>query len=119
MSLVDYAVIGLLVLTSTVMGTVLILLGHFVRPRKPTPAKLQPYESGVPDVNPPRGRITPRFYLVALLFVVFDVEAIFLYPWAVAFDVLALYGYLQAALFVGILLIGLLYEWRKGALEWV
>jgi NADH-quinone oxidoreductase subunit A len=118
-SLIDYAVIGLLVITSTVMGTVLILLGHFVRPRKPNPAKLQPYESGVPDVSPPRGRFTPRFYLVALLFVVFDVEAIFLYPWAVAFDALALYGYVQAALFVGILLLGVLYEWRKGALEWV
>jgi NADH-quinone oxidoreductase subunit A len=118
-SLASYAVIGLLLITATIMGTTLLLIGRFVRPSRPTPAKLQPYESGVPDVNPPRARFTPRFYLVALLFVIFDVEAIFLYPWAVAFDALALYGYVQAALFVGLLLVGLLYEWKKGALEWV
>jgi NADH-quinone oxidoreductase subunit A len=114
-----YAVIGLLLITAAIMGSVLLVVGHFVRPSRPTPAKLQPFESGVPDVKPPRSRYSPRFYLVALLFVVFDVEALFLYPWAAAFDALRLYGYVEAGLFVLILLLGLLYEWRKGALEWV
>ncbi|MBX6340857.1 MAG: NADH-quinone oxidoreductase subunit A [Thermomicrobiaceae bacterium] len=114
-----YALIGLMLLTAIVMGSALITLGRLVRPSNPTPAKLQPYESGVPDVEPPRARYTPRFYVVAMLFVIFDIEAIFLYPWAVAFDALGLYGYLQAIIFVAILVFGLLYEWKKGALEWV
>lgn len=115
----SYAVIGLMLLTAMLMGSTLLLLGRLVRPSRPTPAKLQPYESGIPDVDPPKARYTPRFYVVAMLFVVFDIEAIFIFPWAVAFDALGLYGYVQAVIFVGILLVGLLYEWKKGALEWV
>lgn len=117
--LVDYAVIGLMLLSAVLMGSMLLGLGLLVRTRKPNPAKLQPYESGVPDVDPPKGRYNPRFYVVAILFVVFDIEAIFLFPWAVAFDVLGLYGYIEAIVFISILVLGLLYEWKKGALEWV
>lgn len=115
----NYAVIGLMLLTAIIMGSALLVLGKFVRPHRPNPAKLQPYESGVPDVEAPKGRYTPRFYVIALLFVVFDIEAIFLFPWAVAFDALGLYGYIEAIIFLGILLFGLFYEWKKGALEWV
>jgi NADH-quinone oxidoreductase subunit A len=115
----SYAVIGLLLLTAMVMGASLLLVGRLFRPSNPNPAKLGVYESGVPQVDPPRARYTPRFYVVALLFVVFDIEAIFLYPWAVAFDALGLYGYVQAIVFIGLLLAGLAYEWKKGALEWV
>ncbi len=115
----DYAIIGLMLLTAIIMGTGLLGLGHLIRPSHPTAAKLQPYESGVPDVEPIRARYTPRFYVVAMLFVVFDIEAIFLFPWAVAFDALGLYGYVEAIIFLGILLGGLIYEWKKGALEWV
>ena len=115
----NYAVIGLLLVTAVAMGSMLLALGHFVRTSRPNPAKLQPYESGVPDVSPPTMAYTPRFYIVALLFVVFDIEAIFLYPWAVAFDALGLYGYVEAIVFLALLLLGLLYEWKKGALEWV
>jgi NADH-quinone oxidoreductase subunit A len=115
----NYAVIGLMFLTAIAMGGTLLGLGHLVRTSRPNPAKLQPYESGIPDVEAPRGRYTPRFFVVAMLFVVFDIEAIFLYPWAVAFDALGLYGYIQAVVFVGLLLLGLIYEWKKGALEWV
>ena len=115
----SYAVIGLLLLTAMVMGVSLLLVGRLIRPSNPNPAKLGVYESGVPEVSPPRARYTPRFYVVALLFVVFDIEAIFLYPWAVAFDALGLYGYIQAVVFIGLLLAGLAYEWKKGALEWV
>lgn len=115
----SYAVIGLMLVTAILMGTMMLMMGRFVRPRRPTPAKLQPYESGVQDIAPPRMRYMSRFYVVAMLFVVFDIEAIFLFPWAVAFDALGLYGYVEAVIFVGILLVGLLYEWKKGALEWV
>jgi NADH-quinone oxidoreductase subunit A len=115
----NYAVLGLLLVSAIAMGSTLLLLGKFVRTSRPNPAKLQPYESGVPDVSPPTLSYTPRFYVVALLFVVFDIEAIFLYPWAVAFDALRAYGYVEAIIFLGLLLLGLLYEWKKGALEWV
>ena len=115
----DYAVIGLMLVTAVLMGSALLLVGRLLRPVRPNPKKLQPFESGVPDVRPPRARYTPRFYVIAMLFVLFDVEAVFLYPWAVAFDFLGLYGYIQAIVFVGLLLGGLIYEWRKGALEWV
>lgn len=115
----EYAVIGLAFLTAVVMGSSLLVLGRLIRPSKPNPTKEAVYESGVPDVSPPRHRYTPRFYVIALLFVVFDIEAIFLFPWAVAFDALALYGYIQAVVFIGLLLAGLAYEWKKGALEWV
>ncbi|HEX3721537.1 MAG TPA: NADH-quinone oxidoreductase subunit A [Nitrolancea sp.] len=115
----NYAVIGLMFLSAALMGSMLLGLGMLVRRHNPTPAKLQPYESGVPDVDPPRGRYNPRFYVVAILFVVFDIEAIFLFPWAVAFGVLGLYGYIEAIVFISILVLGLLYEWKKGALEWV
>ncbi|HET7035003.1 MAG TPA: NADH-quinone oxidoreductase subunit A [Thermomicrobiaceae bacterium] len=115
----SYAVIGLIFVTAVVMGSTLLLLGRLVRTSRPTPAKLQPYESGVPDVSPPKVAYTPRFYVVALLFVVFDIEAVFLFPWAVAFNFLGLYGYIEAMVFLALLLLGLLYEWKKGALEWV
>jgi NADH-quinone oxidoreductase subunit A len=114
----DYAVIGLMLLSAVLMGSMLLGLGILVRAHNPTPAKLQPYESGVPDVDPPKGRYNPRFYVVAILFVVFDIEAIFLFPWAVAFGVLGLYGYVEAMIFISLLVLGLLYEWKKGALEW-
>ncbi len=117
--LTNYGVIGLMFLSAVAMGSMLLGLGMLVRIRRPNPAKLEPYESGVPQVDPPRGRYNPRFYVVAILFVVFDIEAIFLFPWAVAFNALGLYGYVQAVIFVCLLLVGLLYEWKKGALEWV
>ncbi|MFW6074811.1 MAG: NADH-quinone oxidoreductase subunit A [Chloroflexota bacterium] len=115
----NYAIIGIALIMALVMGGALLLLGKLIRPSRPSPRKLAPYESGIPDVAPPDQRYTPRFYVVALLFVIFDIEAIFLFPWAVAFDALGLYGYVQAVIFIVILLGGLAYEWKKGALEWV
>lgn len=115
----NYAIILVALIMATGMGGTLLVLGKFIRPNKPNPTKQAPYESGIPNIDPPRNRYTPRFYVVALLFVVFDVEAIFLFPWAVAFDALGLYGYIQAVIFIALLLGGLAYEWRKGALEWV
>jgi NADH-quinone oxidoreductase subunit A len=70
-------------------------------------------------VAPPKPRYTPRFYLIAMLFVVFDLEAIFIYPWAVLFDTLGLYGFVDMLVFIGLLVVGYVYAWKKGALEWV
>ncbi len=114
-----YAIIGVALILAVAMGGSLLLLGTLFRPNRPNARKQAPYESGIPGIEPPRQRYTPRFYVVALLFVVFDIEAIFLFPWAVAFDALGLYGYIQAVVFIALLLGGLAYEWRKGALEWV
>lgn len=115
----NYAIIGIAFGMAFVMGGALLLVGRLIRPNRPGPNKLEPFESGIRDVGPPRHRYFPRYYVVALLFVVFDIEAIFLFPWAVAFDALGLYGYVQAVLFIAFLLAGLAYEWKKGALEWV
>jgi NADH-quinone oxidoreductase subunit A len=115
----NYAIILLMILTVLGLGAVLLSLGVIIRPYRPTRRKLAPYESGVPDVEPLRDRFTPRYYIVAILFVIFDIEAIFLFPWAVAFDKLGLYGLLEMVSFIVLLLVGYVYAWRKGALEWV
>jgi NADH-quinone oxidoreductase subunit A len=81
--------------------------------------KSAPYESGLPDVTPVQPRYTARFYIVAMLFVIFDIEAIFLFPWAVLFTQLGLYGFVEMLVFIALLFVGYIYAWRKGALEWV
>lgn len=115
----NYAIILIMILGVLGFGALLLSIGVLVRPYKPTPRKLSPYESGVPNVEPLKGRYTPRFYVIAILFVIFDIEAIFLFPWAVAFDQLGLYGLVEMVLFIVMLLVGYLYAWRRGALEWV
>jgi NADH-quinone oxidoreductase subunit A len=84
----------------------------------PTPVKLEPYECGEPTVGPARVKFRTWFYLVALVFVVFDVEAVFLFPWAVVFQELGMFAFIEMVVFIGILLFGLAYAWRKGALQW-
>ena len=117
-----WAVIGLMLLTATVMGSSLLLLGRLVRPVRPNPMKEMPYESGVPDVAPPRARYTPRFYVVAMLFVIFDIEAVFIFPWAVSLDsgsaALGWFGFWEMTVFVVVLTLGLVHAWRKGVLRW-
>jgi len=90
-----------------------------LRKGSPSAAKAAPYESGLPDITPVKPRYTPRFYVVAMLFVIFDIEAIFIFPWAVIFDDLGLYGFVTMLSFLALLFIGLVYAWKKGALEWV
>ena len=80
--------------------------------------KLMPYECGVEPIGDARERFSVRFYIVAMLFLVFDVETIFLFPWAIIYDRLALFGLVEMLLFIGILVVGYYYAWRKGALEW-
>ncbi|MCK5218720.1 NADH-quinone oxidoreductase subunit A [bacterium] len=95
-----------------------VYISWLFRPMNPTPIKLEPYECGEPTVGTARVQFRGMFYLVALLFVIFDVEIIFLFPWAVAFRQLGLFAFIEMLIFVTILLFGLLYAWRKGALKW-
>ena len=86
--------------------------------QKPDPEKLSPYECGFEPFEDARGRFDVRFYLVAILFIIFDLEVAFLFPWAVAFGDVGLFGFWSMVIFLGVLTIGFIYEWRKGALEW-
>ncbi len=116
--LINYLPILVLLVISTVLAAVVILISTFLGPRRPTPRKLQPYESGMTPLGSAQRRMPIRLYLVAVLFILFDVEIIFLYPWAVTFRQLGLFGFIEMVIFVAILLVGYVYAWKKGALEW-
>ncbi|MDD5675908.1 MAG: NADH-quinone oxidoreductase subunit A [Chitinivibrionales bacterium] len=97
----------------------MILLSYFVGPRKYSPIKMQPYESGVPTTVPVvRGRLSVKFFLVAMLFLIFDIEVVFLFPWASVFRSLGSVGLIEMGLFLLVLIVGLVYAMRKGAFEW-
>jgi NADH-quinone oxidoreductase subunit A len=96
----------------------LLGLSWWVGVRRPTQEKLSPYECGIPPVGNARERFSVSFYLVGMLFILFDVEAVFLYPWAVVFRGLKWFGFLEMFVYIAILLAGYLYIWKKGALEW-
>ncbi|MDP9356914.1 MAG: NADH-quinone oxidoreductase subunit A [Chloroflexota bacterium] len=115
----EWLVVGLMTISAFGMGMTLLALNWIMAPTKPSATKAAPYESGVPDVTPVKPRYTPRFYVVAMLFVIFDIEAIFIYPWAVIFDDLGLYGFVEMLSFIALLFAGYIYAWKKGALEWV
>ena len=95
-----------------------LLVGSFVRPSRPYRAKLAPYESGSPLFSDARIQFPMRYYIIAMLFVIFDIEIIFMIPWAVRFQSLGLPGLIEMLAFLGILLVGFWYAWKKGALEW-
>jgi NADH-quinone oxidoreductase subunit A len=99
-------------------GAVSLLAGRLVRPSRPYRAKLNPYESGSPLFSDARVQFPIRYYIIAMLFVIFDIEVVFLYPWAVIFKTLDLAGILGMGFFLFILIVGFWYEWKKGALEW-
>jgi NADH-quinone oxidoreductase subunit A len=114
----NYLPILIFMLIATAFGIVSILAGYLVRPSRPYKAKLMPYESGSPTFSDARIKIPMRYYIIAMLFVIFDIETIFLYPWAVVFNKLGLFGLVEMLLFILILLVGYFYAWKKGALEW-
>ena len=95
-----------------------VLLSQFVGPRKPTPEKSAPYECGMPPVGDARERQSVKFYLVAMIFLLFDIEVAFLYPWAMALRDLGWNGFVQVVVFMTLLLAGYVYVWRKGVLDW-
>lgn len=99
-------------------GVVAPLLGYLLGPRKPNPEKLSSYECGFDAFNDSRAPFDVRFYLVAILFIIFDLETAFLVPWAVVFRQIGWYGLAAMGIFLGLLTIGFVYEWKKGALEW-
>jgi len=96
----------------------LVTLSWLIGQRKPTLAKMSPYECGVPPVGDARERFSVKFYLVAMLFILFDVEAVFLYPWAIILRELKMFGFWEMLVYVGIVLVGLFYVWKKGVLDW-
>jgi NADH-quinone oxidoreductase subunit A len=95
-----------------------VFLSSLLGPRKPTPEKAAPYECGMPPVGDARERQSVKFYLVAMIFLLFDIEVAFLYPWAMALRDLGWNGYVQVVLFLALLLAGYVYVWRKGVLDW-
>ena len=95
-----------------------LILTHLLGPRVPNSVKLMPYESGVDQVGDTRIRFSIRFFLIALLFIIFDIEIVFLYPWTVQVRELGWFGFTAAMLFIGVLVLGFVYDWKKGALEW-
>jgi NADH-quinone oxidoreductase subunit A len=115
----NWVIIALMLTAAFVMGMTLLILNWIVAPSRPNWLKSAPYESGLPNVTPVQPRYTARFYVVAMLFVIFDIEAIFIFPWAVNVDILGRYGFLEMVSFIGLLFAGYIYAWKKGALEWV
>jgi NADH-quinone oxidoreductase subunit A len=100
------------------VGAAIVTLSTIIGHRRPTRAKMSPYECGVTPVGDARGRFSVRFYLVAMLFILFDVEAVFLYPWAVVLRELKMFGFYEMLVYIVIVLVGLFYIWKKGVIEW-
>jgi NADH-quinone oxidoreductase subunit A len=99
-------------------GLVLLALGWVLGPRRPDAEKVSAYECGFEPFEDARGRFDVRFYLVAILFIIFDLEVAFLFPWAVSLGNIGLFGFWSMIVFLAVLTVGFIYEWRKGALEW-
>jgi NADH-quinone oxidoreductase subunit A len=116
--LLEYIAIGVMIVVATVIALIAIGLGELFGPRKYTKAKDTPYESGMNPYGEGTRRMPVRFYLVAILFVLFDIEVVFFLPWAIAFRQLGIFGLIEMVVFIVILLIGYVYAWKKGALEW-
>jgi NADH-quinone oxidoreductase subunit A len=114
----NYIPIFLMIVIATVFGVVMVKLNEWFGPKQPNEEKLSTYESGMEPVRSARERFSIKYYMVAMLFIVFDIEVVFLYPWAVSFRELGLMGFITMTVFIFILLVGFYYIWRKGALEW-
>lgn len=117
--MVEYAPILIFLAVAALFPVATLAVAAVLRPSSHNPVKTEAYECGVPPSGEARGRYPVRFYIIAVLFVVFDVETIFLFPWAVKYRQLALFGFVEMLVFLGILLVGYAYAWKKGALEWV
>ena len=113
-----YFPILLFILVGIAIGGVLLGLGSLVSPSRPDPDKLSPYECGFEAFEDARMKFDVRYYLVAILFILFDLEIAFLFPWAVVLQEIGFFGFMAMVVFLGILVVGFVYEWMKGALEW-
>lgn len=115
---IEYLPVLIFMMIAVSFGVVTLLVGKIFRVRRPYKDKLMPYESGIPPVGEPRERFSIKFYITAMLFVIFDVEAVFLYPWAVVYDRIGLYALIEMLLFIAVLLVGYVYAWKKEAFVW-
>jgi NADH-quinone oxidoreductase subunit A len=116
--LAQYAPVLIMFALAAIVVMVLLNAGRLLGPRNRTQVKLEPFECGNPPSGSAWGRFSVKFYLTAILFIVFDVEVVFMYPWAVTFRQLGWTGFAAMAIFLAVAVLGLLYEWRKGALQW-
>ena len=116
--MLEYVAIAVIVVLATLIALIAIGLGTLFGPRKPSEAKSIPYESGIVPIGEGTRRMPVRFYLIAVLFILFDIEVIFFLPWAIVFRQLGWFGLIEMVIFIVILLVGYGYAWKKGALEW-
>jgi NADH-quinone oxidoreductase subunit A len=116
--MLEYVAIALLIVLATVVALIAIGLGYLFGPKKQSDVKSQPYESGISPFGEGTRRMPVRFYLIAVLFILFDIEVVFFLPWAITFRQLGLFGLIEMVIFIAILLVGYFYAWKKGALEW-
>ena len=114
-----YIPIFIFLIFAIAFPVVCIMVGKLIRPSAPSVTKLEAYECGIKAASDSRGRYTVRFYIVAILFVIFDVETVFLFPWAVRYRSLGWFGVAEVAVFLAILVVGYIWAYKKGALEWV
>jgi NADH-quinone oxidoreductase subunit A len=115
----NYIPVVIFLVIACLFPVVTLLAAKLVRPSSPEPAKLLPYECGIDPEIESRGRYTVRYYIIAILFVIFDVETVFLFPWAVQFKVLGAFGLFEMMTFLAILIVGYVWVYKKGALDWV
>jgi NADH-quinone oxidoreductase subunit A len=116
--LANWAPIGIFFILVLGFGVAALTASYFLGVKKPDPRKLAPYECGINPIGTARERFSVKFYLVAMLFLLFDIEAVFLFPWAVVYRELKLVGFFEMLLFILAILAGYIYVWKKGALEW-
>ena len=116
--MIEYAGLLIVAALSALVATMMLLANRFLGPSRPNPDKAKPFECGVDPIALPAGRMPVHFYVLAMLFVVFDVELVFLFPWAVVLKELGWFALIEMALFLGIVVAGFGYAWKKGVLQW-
>ncbi len=114
----EYLPIAILILLATAVGFLILGLGHLVGPRRPSARKAAAYESGMRPIGPGRRQLPVHFYLVAVLFILFDIEIVFLLPWAVVLRDLRMLAVIEMVVFILVLLVGYVYAWKRGAFRW-
>lgn len=114
----EYIAILMMIALAAATSIGILVATTLIGPKKRFPEKMEPFECGESQLVSPKLRFSVKFYLVALFFVIFDIEAVFLYPWAVLFKELGLFGFVEMMIFIAVLAVGLIYVWKRGALEW-
>jgi NADH-quinone oxidoreductase subunit A len=114
----QYLPIGIMIVFGVCFGVIMSKTSQWFGPKNPTDEKLSTYESGMKPLRTARERVSVKYYMVAMLFIIFDIEVVFLYPWAVNFRHLGMFGFVEMLVFIVILMLGYLYVWKKGALRW-